>query len=204
MNNVNIIFLWGLMGILIACNPQTEEEQVATSTLEDLIESGTLTLEGDSLNVAAPLPAMPTSGVGLPRPKATEIEGLTSLTWEILRGVNFEKKYYEDEGQYFDYPTYGAEVQQLEGESVYITGYLLPINPDSNAYVLSAYTFSSCFFCGQAGPESIVELYLKEKLDDSYTTDQWIAFKGTLRLNADDLNHLYYILDDAQEVALEK
>ncbi|MEM6633720.1 MAG: hypothetical protein AAF694_28870 [Bacteroidota bacterium] len=197
-------YVWIVFLVALACTsepPSSEEAPppVVTSTLStatppEAIEDSAFT---------APLALLPDVGLGRSKPKPGDIVGFGLLTWDILRLVTFEKKFYETEGQYFDYPVYEQEVKDLEGKPVYISGYLLPINPDSNIYVLSENTFSSCFFCGQAGPESIVELTLAEKLDKSYTTDQWIAFKGTLRLNADDLDHLYYILEDAIELELE-
>ena len=197
-----------LVAISVSCSPmsnsgesENEDAEVAILPPDSLEDS--LDISFEEVEVQAPLAVLPELGIGKPKPNPKEIEGHQLLTWDDLRDVNFEKKYYESEGQYFDYPNYGERIQKREGEQVYISGYLLPVNPDSNSYVLSAYTFSSCFFCGQAGPESIVELMLEEKLDSDYVTDQWIAFKGALRLNADDLDHLYYILDEAVEVGLE-
>ena len=195
-------YIWIVLLTAIACNPEPTESEdtspaVVTSTLASDVPAES---EPDSLG---PLALIPDAGVGKTQPKPEDTKGFELLTWDLLRLVTFEKKYYENEAQYFDFPVYEQEVLDLEGKPVYISGYLLPINPDSNMYVLSENTFSSCFFCGQAGAESIVELTLAEELDKSYTTDQWIAFKGILRLNADDLDHLYYILEDAIELELE-
>ena len=52
-------------------------------------------------------------------------------------------------------------------------------------YALSAFPFSSCFFCGAAGPESVLELDLKHQQE--YLTDEVITFKGVLELNSDPL-----------------
>lgn len=49
-------------------------------------------------------------------------------------------------------------VNQYEGEEVIISGYLIPIDIESERYALSKNPFSSCFFCGNAGPETVVEL----------------------------------------------
>ena len=65
--------------------------------------------------------------------------------------------------------------------------------------MLSANPYSSCFFCGQAGPESVMEIQLLKQYD-GLRMDQVITFKGKLRLNADDIYQLNYILEDAEVV----
>ena len=201
-------FLIALLLLSLSCTPGGDADksgnvEASLSPTEEIAEGEDSLTDYFEMEDIGPLAVMPDVGVGKPKPKAEAVKGHQLLTWDDLRQVTFEKKYYESEGQYFDFPTYGEEIKQREGEDVYISGYLLPVNPDSNIYVLSAYTFSSCFFCGQAGPESILELTLKEQLDESYVTDQWITFKGNFNLNADDLDHLYYILDKAEEVPFE-
>lgn len=198
----------GLLILVWACTPggdtaQSEHAEASLTTAEGIEGIEASSADSSVQEEMGPLALLPDAGVGKPKPKAEAVEGYQLLTWDDLREVTFEKKYYESEGQYFDFPTYSEAIKSREGEEVYISGYLLPVNPDSNIYVLSAYTFSSCFFCGQAGPESIVELTLEEKLNEDYVTDQWITFKGDFNLNADDLDHLYYILDKAEEVPFE-
>jgi hypothetical protein len=52
-----------------------------------------------------------------------------------------------------------------------------------------------CFFCGNAGPETVMEVFSKDKV--KYTTDL-ITIKGTLSLNDSDAMRLMYILKDAR------
>ncbi len=193
------VFSVGLALILISCQNDSGNSDVATSSMKINEERE---LDIDSVENSN-LPFLPSLGLGNPQPKPDAVKGFEPLTWEILRDVSFEDRYYEEEEEYFLFPTYGDHVSSYESKDVYISGYLLPINPDSNLYVLSQNTFSSCYFCGNAGPESIIELDLKDQLGEGYITDQWIAFKGKLALNADNLDHLYYILQDAQEVPLK-
>jgi hypothetical protein len=81
---------------------------------------------------------------------------------------------------------------------IYLSGYLIPIDLVSNTYVISAFPNASCFFCGGAGPESVMELQLI-KANRNYRTDEWKRFKGRLCLNKDDEKHLHYLLEDAEE-----
>ncbi len=119
------------------------------------------------------------------------------LTWETLRDVTFKKKWYPDESVYMLYPTFGSAVQKLKGKEVSITGYILPIDLDANMYVLSAFPYSACFFCGGAGPESVMALKFK-KNPRKFKTDERLTFKGTLALNADDIYQMNYVLENAE------
>ena len=119
------------------------------------------------------------------------------LTWETLRDVTFKKKWYPEESVYMLYPTFGPAVQKLKGKEVSITGYILPIDLDANLYVLSAFPYSACFFCGAAGPESVMALKFK-KNPRKFKTDERLTLKGTLSLNADDIYQMNYVLEAAE------
>jgi hypothetical protein len=121
------------------------------------------------------------------------------LTWETLRDVTFKKKWYPEESIYMLYPTFGTSVQKLKGKEVSITGYILPIDLDANMYVLSAFPYSACFFCGGAGPESVMALKFKKNAR-KFKTDERLTFKGTLSLNADDIYQMNYVLENAEEL----
>jgi hypothetical protein len=118
------------------------------------------------------------------------------LTWETLRDVTFKKKWYPEESIYMLSPTFGPSVQKLKNQQVSITGYILPVDLDANLYVLSAFPFSACFFCGGAGPETVMTLNFK-KNSRKFKTDERLTFVGTLKLNSDDIYQMNYILDGA-------
>ncbi|GAB3714859.1 hypothetical protein GCM10027592_54940 [Spirosoma flavus] len=137
-------------------------------------------------------PVKPTTSVSAAEP--------VKLSWETLRDVTFKKKWYAEESVYMLYPTFGPSIQKLNGKTVELTGYVLPVDLESNIYVLSAFPYSACFFCGGAGPESVVSLKFK-KSDKKFKTDERRTFHGTLKLNADNIYELNYILADAEMVA---
>jgi hypothetical protein len=119
------------------------------------------------------------------------------VTWETLRDVTFKKKWYAAESIYMLHPTFGPSVQKLKDQQVTITGYILPMDLDANLYVLSAFPFSACFFCGGAGPETVMTLNFK-KNGRKFKTDERLTLTGTLKLNADDIYQMNYILDGAE------
>ncbi|MCC5917265.1 MAG: DUF3299 domain-containing protein [Cryomorphaceae bacterium] len=126
-------------------------------------------------------------------------EGGTVITWKMLADVKFTEKYVEKYQDWFLFPNFGASVKSLEGQKVAIKGYVIPIDLDEGIYALSAYPWAACFFCGGAGPESVMMLDMI-KLKRKYNTDDVVTFKGVLRLNSTDIEQFNYILEEAEEV----
>jgi len=50
-----------------------------------------------------------------------------------------------------------------------------------------------CFFCGNAGPETVLQAFTKNKLKVPYTSKA-ITIRGKLSLNHGDVNELMYTL----------
>lgn len=119
------------------------------------------------------------------------------LTWDDLMDVKFNEEYHNDLGAYVMIPDFGPQVTKFEDKVVEITGYVIPIDIENNDYVLSANPFASCFFCGNSGPESVIQLKLTAM--GSFNTDDYITFRGKLKLNATDVYSLNYILENAEE-----
>lgn len=85
---------------------------------------------------------------------------------------------------------------QYEGEEVIIAGYLIPMEVDQNRYALSKNPFSSCFFCGNAGPETVIELRFS-KDPGRFATDRFLPVKGILKLNRNG-ESLFFTLENAE------
>lgn len=120
------------------------------------------------------------------------------LDWEVLTDVSFEQKYDKTIKMYWLVPTFGKLPKAHEKKTVIMEGYFIPINRENNFYVLSRFPYSSCFFCGAAGPESVVELQINKKYVEHIRMDERIQFKGTFVLNASDYDHCNYILKEAR------
>jgi hypothetical protein len=119
-----------------------------------------------------------------------------TTTWKDLADVDFEMRFFEEYEQQFLVPLFGKIPKEKEGTEVSISGYMIPL--DANLYALSQYPYAACFFCGSAGPETIVELQLKPEAQKRYKMDQKMTFKGILRLNDSDVMHFNYILENAE------
>lgn len=117
--------------------------------------------------------------------------------WAVIAKTKFDAKYNEKAGEYFLYPTFPPELKAAVGKEFSLEGYYLPIDVEGNAYIiLSKFPYSQCFFCGGAGPESIVEVTFKEK-QPKFEADQYIKVRGKLKLNEGDIDHGNFILEQA-------
>ncbi|MBL7870649.1 MAG: hypothetical protein JNM78_03485 [Cyclobacteriaceae bacterium] len=117
--------------------------------------------------------------------------------WSVFAKTKFDAKYNEKAAEYFLFPTFSTDLKTQVGKQFELEGYYLPIDVEGNAYIiLSKFPYSQCFFCGGAGPESIAEVYFKEKTP-SFEPDQFIRIKGKLKLNDSDLEHGNFILEEA-------
>jgi len=119
--------------------------------------------------------------------------------WKVFEGVRFESKYIDEEKASFYIPQFGDELLQMEGKKYVVKGYYLPIDLSSDGLVLSRYPMATCFFCGEAGPESVMMVFPSKKLEGLRMDDE-LTFEGTLELNADDVYQLSFILKDARRL----
>ena len=129
----------------------------------------------------------------------TSLYAQQKVDWKTLAGVTFSYIQNFEQNMWYGEPTYSDTVKQLDGKEIAIRGYVLPTDIESNTYILSANPFSSCFYCGGAGQESVMELRLKKK-KAKFELDQIVTFAGRLRLNDQEME-LNYILEEARVIA---
>ena len=120
-----------------------------------------------------------------------------SGSWSTLARVTFTSEYDELLGLKVDRPVFAEAVRELDGQQVTLRGYVIPTEgyKSHSEFIFSAYPYSMCFFCGGAGPETVVEVSSLEPID--YSPDA-ITLTGTLQLNQDDPNSLMYRLVDVR------
>ncbi len=116
--------------------------------------------------------------------------------WQSLADLTFKKEYDEMLGFKVDVPVFSESLKELEGQEVTIKGYIIPVEgyKSHTEFVFSAYPYNMCFFCGGAGPETVMEVYAIEAI--KYTAEP-VTIKGKLELNDSDINRLIYALNDA-------
>ena len=118
-------------------------------------------------------------------------------TWKTLSKITFKKEYNEMMGFKVDVPVFSEAVMALEGKTVDVRGYIIPVEEykGHKEFIFSAYPYNLCFFCGGAGPETVKEVFAKDPIE--YTAEP-ITIRGKLELNADDINRLIYALTDTE------
>lgn len=131
--------------------------------------------------------------------KAPTQPSKAARTWKTLSKITYKKEYDEIMGFKVDKPVFSRDVLALEDKTIEIKGYIIPVEgyKGHKEFVFSAFPYNMCFFCGGAGPETVMEVKAKEPI--KYSAEA-VTLKGILKTNADDINRLIYSLTDAELV----
>jgi len=133
---------------------------------------------------------------------AARLQGMTApidtVTWAILNNVEYKEASHEVYGTVY-LPTFSKEIQRLNGKEVIIRGYLVPV--DKTTWALSKNTYAACFFCGKAGPETVVGLTFASD-PGKLKMDANALIKGTFVLNGTNVDDWMYSLTDARIISV--
>ncbi|MBX2897059.1 MAG: DUF3299 domain-containing protein [Cyclobacteriaceae bacterium] len=117
--------------------------------------------------------------------------------WKLFAGVRFTPKYFPEYKEKFLVPNFESSILSKVGTEITVRGHYLPFDLQGNSIIISKFPYAACFFCGGAGPESVAEIFFSTK-PPKFKPDQVITVRGKLRLNDTDVNHMNFILDDAE------
>jgi hypothetical protein len=133
-----------------------------------------------------------------------QTDGYTELNWQLLAKTQFRAISVDSlEGLIVLFPTFPLVMKALEGKKVMMRGYVIPVEEtgDAQTLVLSANSYTTCFFCGKAGPESIMDIRLKNPTKlRRFKQDEKVGFRGILKLNDKDFDYFNYIIEEAEWV----
>lgn len=119
--------------------------------------------------------------------------------WELFGKTTFQEKLNKKHGLYFYYPKFSPELLALQGKTVELQGYYIPLETSpSKTLILSKYPMAECFFCGAAGPESVAVVYLKNSPTRRPKLDQIVKVRGVLQLNGEDVEEMTFILQNSE------
>lgn len=126
----------------------------------------------------------------------------SSQTWNTLSKITYKKEFDANLGFKIDKPVFADEIKSLSNKTIEVKGYIIPTDgyKSHTEFILSAFPYSMCFFCGGAGPETVMEITAKSPVK---FTSEAITLKGKLELNSDDVNRLMYSLKDAEQVSVK-
>lgn len=119
--------------------------------------------------------------------------------WKTLSKVAYKKEYHELLGFKVDVPVFSPQIKDLDGKMITVRGYVIPTEgfKSHKEFVFSAFPYNMCYFCGGAGPETVMEV---EALEPVKFTSDPIVLRGTLQLNAKDINRLMYKITEAKQL----
>jgi len=117
----------------------------------------------------------------------------TELNWNILGDIKYVNRKDPRYGE-ISFPVVNSKLKLLQGKKITMTGFIVPI--DNKTYALSKNVFASCFFCGQAGPETIMGIVFKGETP-KLKTDQYVTLEGTFRYNENDVDDWIYHIENA-------
>ena len=120
-------------------------------------------------------------------------------TWKTLAKITYTKQYDELMGFKVDVPVFSEDILAMEGEIIEVKGYIIPVEgyKSHKEFIFSAFPYTMCFFCGGAGPETVMDVYASNPVE--YSAEQ-VTLRGKLELNATDINRLMYALNEAELV----
>jgi hypothetical protein len=121
--------------------------------------------------------------------------------WSTLGMVTFDRTFDAEFGMDMMTPNYNPVVLALNGKEVEVEGYFIALNGknEQNHFMLSKFPQSTCFFCGKAGPETAMQVFLADGKKQKYS-DEKIKVKGILRINTTDPTGLLYTLEQAKSI----
>ena len=123
--------------------------------------------------------------------------GQTVLEWDDLTaGINLKMVAVQGIFPEFQPATFNPKMEALDGKKVTITGYFLVLDSQQSRFMLSKNPMASCFFCGNGGPETVMDLKFAKK--QLFEMDEVLSVEGILRLNEDNPEFSYYIIEKAQ------
>jgi hypothetical protein len=115
--------------------------------------------------------------------------------WRVLAEVSF-KPITDKNGLGVEKPFFSDHLKSFHGKKVKLKGYIVPLNEVDGAatLMLSSLPFNTCYFCGGAGPETVLEIETTQPIKFSTKA---IIIEGILMLNDSDPDHHIYILKSA-------
>jgi hypothetical protein len=120
--------------------------------------------------------------------------------WQVLAEVGFQTRK-DAGGSIIETPVFSKNLKSYNGKKIKLKGFVIPINEvgDQDKFMLSSLPFNVCYFCGAAGPETVVEVISEESIRFNAKA---IWIEGYLYLNDTDPDHHMYIIKSAQLTSL--
>jgi hypothetical protein len=128
------------------------------------------------------------------------VRGQNQNFWQVLAEVGFQT-HKDANGTIIETPVFSKTLKSYNGKKIKLKGFVIPINEvgDQDKFMLSSLPFNICYFCGAAGPETVIEVDSEESIRFN---SKAIWVEGYLYLNDTDPDHHMYVLKSAQQISL--
>jgi len=125
--------------------------------------------------------------------------------WNTLAMVHMESKFDDMMGMIIKTATPMAHVQKMHGTEIEIRGYMiaLDVTAKQSHFMFSRYPQNMCFFCGAAGPESAMQVFMKDGKKLEHTINK-VVLKGKLNIQKGDPSGLIYTLTNGELIEILK
>ena len=125
--------------------------------------------------------------------------------WNTLAMVDKESKFDDMMGMIVETARPQTIAMSLNGKEIEVRGFIIALDAKAELkhFMFSRYPQNMCFFCGGAGPESAMQVFLKEGDKIDYTKDK-VVVKGVLNIQSGDPSGLIYTLHQAELVDIIK
>jgi len=117
-------------------------------------------------------------------------------SWGVLANVQIEKSFDPEFGIETMIPTISDMTHEMNGKEILLKGYIIPLTGKTKQshFMFSKFPQNMCFFCGKAGPESAIQVFMKDSKKVAFTSDK-IILQGILKIHNDNSSGLLYTME---------
>lgn len=132
---------------------------------------------------------------------STILNAQTENAWRTLAMMKYEKQFSQKGGDSAASGKFIKMIEALEGKEIELKGYIIPLSGKKaqSHFMFSAYPYNNCFFCGKAGPESVIEVFTEGDTKIQYS-DKAIIMKGTFEFTSRNPDDVMFTLKSAKFV----
>ncbi|MDG1041094.1 MAG: hypothetical protein P8H13_02095 [Polaribacter sp.] len=88
-------------------------------------------------------------------------------------------------------------LKDVANKKITIKGYFLDLDPNGEWYILSKNPFATCFFCGKAGPETVLELLGFKNEKKKFKSDDLVEVTGVFNTIYTPEGKVSFVLEQA-------
>ena len=122
--------------------------------------------------------------------------GQLKISWKDVIDIYAKEVIFSEKNPAKAIKGQGKSLKDIEGKKISITGYFLDLDPDGKWFMISKNPFATCFFCGGAGPETVIELIRFENKGKKFKTDDIVTATGTIKMITENEVDVSFILQD--------